>query len=385
MTPLAAIVGGLLAGAVGTVALDTVQYVKYRRGGGKDSPLAWEFAPVDSWEKAPAPGQVGKRVIEGFTQRELPDRSAWLVSTIMHWGYGSANGAAYGVLAGSLRRPRASYGLPFGAVVWITGYIVLPEGGLYQPIWKYDAKTLAIDLSAHLAYGATTGAAFRLLARLNGHQMATELILLGTAGAPNPVAGRGGISSALIVGERVFVIDCGRGSPSAFAAAGLDFTRLEAVFLTHLHADHVGDLPGMLLYPWGVRAGENGPLPPIRVYGPSPPESPPAGDGCFPPPDDDPPGTAVPRGVGPGRLHPGRVRLPSERHAARRPHAGPGRSRPRHRRPRPGQERRRPPGSGDRCRRRSCPGHRRRRDARPRGSGAGVPFRHRGRLRRVLR
>ena len=32
--------------------------------------------------------------------------------------------------------------------------------------------------------------------------MATELVLLGTAGAPNPVAGRGGISSALIVGER---------------------------------------------------------------------------------------------------------------------------------------------------------------------------------------
>ncbi len=166
MTPLAAVVGGLLAGAVGTVALDTVQYAKYRRGGGKEGPLAWEFAPVDSWQKAPAPGQVGKRVIEGFTQRELPDRWAWLVSTIMHWGYGSANGAAFGVLAATLRQPRASYGLPFGAVVWITGYIVLPAGGLYQPIWKYDAKTLAGDLSAHLAYGAGTGAAFRLLAEL---------------------------------------------------------------------------------------------------------------------------------------------------------------------------------------------------------------------------
>ena len=91
--------------------------------------------------------------------------------------------------------------------------------------------------------------------------MATELVLLGTAGAPLPVAGRGGISSALIVDERVFVVDCGRGSPSAFAAAGLDFTRLEAVFLTHLHADHIGDLPGMLLYPWGVRTGDQGPSP----------------------------------------------------------------------------------------------------------------------------
>ena len=52
--------------------------------------------------------------------------------------------------------------------------------------------------------------------------MATELVLLGTAGAPMPVAGRGGISSAVVVDGRVFVVDCGRGSPSAFVDAGLD-------------------------------------------------------------------------------------------------------------------------------------------------------------------
>ncbi len=111
--------------------------------------------------------------------------------------------------------------------------------------------------------------------------MATELVLLGTAGAPMPVAGRGGICSALVVGERVFVIDCGRGSPSAFADARLDFARLEAVFLTHLHADHTGDLAGLLLYPWGGRTGDDGPLPPVRVYGPPRPEPVPAGDATF--------------------------------------------------------------------------------------------------------
>jgi ribonuclease BN (tRNA processing enzyme) len=109
----------------------------------------------------------------------------------------------------------------------------------------------------------------------------TELILLGTAGAPMPVAGRGGISSALIVDGRVFVIDCGRGSPSAFVDVGLDFSRLEAVFLTHLHADHIGDLAGMIIYPWGGRVGEGGPLPPIRVYGPSRPEVLQTGDANF--------------------------------------------------------------------------------------------------------
>jgi hypothetical protein len=166
MTPLAAIVGGLLAGAIGTVSMDTVRYVKYRRGGGQDSPLAWEFGPVDSWEQAPDPGQVTKRLIEGFTQREIPDRWAWLTSTLTHWAYGSAAGALYGVLAGSMRRPHALYGLPFGATVWVSGYVVLPEAGLYKPIWDYDAKTLASDLSAHLAYGAGTGAAFWLFTRV---------------------------------------------------------------------------------------------------------------------------------------------------------------------------------------------------------------------------
>jgi hypothetical protein len=166
MTPLAAVVGGVLAGAVGTVCLDTVQYLRYRRTDGKEDPLAWEFAPVDSWDKAPAPGQVVKRVVEGFTQRELSDRWAWLTSTVAHWSYGSMWGALYGILAGSQRRPRAIYGLPFGAAVWITGYIVLPEGGLYKPIWEYDAKTLTEDLSGHLAYGAGTGAAFWVFAKL---------------------------------------------------------------------------------------------------------------------------------------------------------------------------------------------------------------------------
>jgi hypothetical protein len=166
ITPLAAVAGGLLAGVVGTAAMDMVRYARYRREGGKESLLAWEFPPVDSWERAPEPGQAARRLIEGFTQRELPGRWAWLTSTAAHWGYGSGWGALYGILAGSLRRPSLLYGLPLGAVVWASSYVALPTAGLYRPIWEYDVQTLARDLGAHLAYGAGTGAGFWLLATI---------------------------------------------------------------------------------------------------------------------------------------------------------------------------------------------------------------------------
>jgi hypothetical protein len=33
-------------------------------------------------------------------------------------------------------------GLPFGAAVWAGAYAVLPQLGVYEPIWKYDLETL---------------------------------------------------------------------------------------------------------------------------------------------------------------------------------------------------------------------------------------------------
>jgi hypothetical protein len=163
MTPLGAVVIGTLAGAVGTASMDSVWFARQRRDGGQQDPLAWEFAPVATWQDAPDPGKFARLVLEGLLQRTLPDRWAWLTSTVMHWTVGCSWGAAYGILAGSLRRPSPLYGLPLGAAVWLSGYLVLPATGIYKPIGEYDPKTLGKDLSAHLAYGAGTGTAFWLL------------------------------------------------------------------------------------------------------------------------------------------------------------------------------------------------------------------------------
>jgi hypothetical protein len=48
-------------------------------------------------------------------------------------------------------------------MVWGAGYVILPVAKLYKPIWEYDARTLADDLSAQLVYGLATAASFRLI------------------------------------------------------------------------------------------------------------------------------------------------------------------------------------------------------------------------------
>jgi hypothetical protein len=76
-----------------------------------------------------------------------------------------ANGAQYAVLERFRREPRIRDGLPFALGVWATGYAVLPALGVYKPIWEYDRKTLAKDLSAHLVYGLGTAMAYKALSR----------------------------------------------------------------------------------------------------------------------------------------------------------------------------------------------------------------------------
>jgi hypothetical protein len=163
MSPLGAVVRGVIAGAVGTIALDAANYAQYRSGGGTDAPLAWEFAAgLDSWEDAPAPAQVGRRLYEGFMQRPLPPTSARLVNNITHWAYGLAWGAQFGLVAASTRS-RKLRGPLFGTAVWLSGYVVLPLAKLYKPIWEYEPKALAKDWSGHLAYGSVASAAFSIL------------------------------------------------------------------------------------------------------------------------------------------------------------------------------------------------------------------------------
>jgi hypothetical protein len=147
-TPLGALARGAVAGVVGIAAMDLVQFARCRRGGGNDRLLAWEFsAGLKDWEQAPAPAQIGKRVVDN----------------LMHWGYGIAWGGLFGLVAGSLRAPKVHHGLALGTTVWSASYVLLPLAGLYRPIWEYDTKVLAKDLGDHLVYGVSAAGVNLLL------------------------------------------------------------------------------------------------------------------------------------------------------------------------------------------------------------------------------
>jgi hypothetical protein len=174
MTPLGAVFRGTTAGAVGTAAMDLLLYRRYRAGGGSQGFWAWETsAGLSEWDGAPAPAIVGQRLVDGLLGSELSPRWARLTNNVTHWGYGKLWGAQYGLVAGSVAVPRVWYGLILGTTAWGSGYVVLPLAKIYQPIWKYDARTLADDYSAHLVFGLVTGATFRLLAGVGGCRSAS--------------------------------------------------------------------------------------------------------------------------------------------------------------------------------------------------------------------
>ena len=95
-------------------------------------------------------------------------------------------------------------------------------------------------------------------------------MLLGTAGGSNPKSTRCGYSNAVVVGDAAYIVDCGEGAHRQMWRAGIglnpNFDRsrpqVKAIFLTHLHGDHIVDLPNFFMGSW--------PPTPVDVYGPAP-------------------------------------------------------------------------------------------------------------------
>src|SRR5262245_1062857 len=89
-----------------------------------------------------------------------------------------------------------------------------------------------------------------------------DVYLLGEGGTM-PLPGRW-LSSLLVRHEgRLLLFDCGEGTQIPLRAAGWGLRAVDAVFISHFHADHVSGLPGLLLTLGNAERQE-----PLALYGP---------------------------------------------------------------------------------------------------------------------
>ncbi|MFI7584072.1 MBL fold metallo-hydrolase [Kocuria sp. M1N1S27] len=138
----------------------------------------------------------------------------------------------------------------------------------------------------------------------------TKVVVLGTSGGPGwgtTEPQRRGIASALVVGDRYYLVDTGEGVGFRLMDAKLGnwqaraaLSDLRAVFLAHLHSDHINDLSNILSL--GADNGLVAADRPVPVWGPGnrgvlPPKT---GAHPMPPvtaPDNPTPGTRMARGA----------------------------------------------------------------------------------------
>ena len=88
------------------------------------------------------------------------------------------------------------------------------------------------------------------------------VVLVGT-GTPLPDVSRAGPSTLIAAGDHLYLVDAGVDSARNLQLWKVPLNKIDAVFITHLHSDHIGGLADVRLQTWV--AGRKRPL---KVYGP---------------------------------------------------------------------------------------------------------------------
>ena len=92
-----------------------------------------------------------------------------------------------------------------------------------------------------------------------------KIVLLGTKGGPSLLkADRLPMATALIIGNKTWLIDAGYGASLQLVKNNIPLRQIDNILLTHLHSDHILDYPSVLMNAWASGLQDKN----IHVFGP---------------------------------------------------------------------------------------------------------------------
>ena len=108
--------------------------------------------------------------------------------------------------------------------------------------------------------------AFTALGSASNNLPEEDALSAAVCGSRSPLPSPGRAETCILVaaGDDLFVVDIGDGSNQNLRSWNIDFRNIEAVLITHLHSDHIADLPGLHQNAWVV--GERNSK--LKVFGP---------------------------------------------------------------------------------------------------------------------
>ena len=108
--------------------------------------------------------------------------------------------------------------------------------------------------------------AFTALGSASNNLPKEDALSAAVCGSRSPIPSPGRAETCILIsaGEDLFVVDIGDGSNDNLRSWNINFRNIEAVLITHLHSDHIADLPGLHQNAWviGERSSK------LKVFGP---------------------------------------------------------------------------------------------------------------------
>jgi uncharacterized membrane protein YagU involved in acid resistance len=103
----------------------------------------------------PATVHVADNIYTSATGKPLQRFERRKAGKLVHYGFGTLAGIAYGVLSEFVPQTRAGFGSAFGSALFVgADEIGLPLAGLSKPASEYPPKTHIYAWASHLVYGS---------------------------------------------------------------------------------------------------------------------------------------------------------------------------------------------------------------------------------------